>query len=156
MTYIKGESIAPKKRLEREAVSLAMESQWEEAVQKNRSILESFPDDTDAYNRLGRALMELGRYAEARDAYGRTLALDPHNTIARKNVSRLSQLDEGVARAAGGRLAPQLFVGETGKVGVVNLHETASRQMLARMAPGDKRISSITVEIGRASCRERV
>lgn len=138
MTYIKGESIAPKKRLEREAVNLAMQNQWEEAVEKNRAILESFPGDVDAFNRLGRGLMELGRYAEARDAYGRTLALDPHNSIAKKNLSRLSQLGEGVARASGGRLAPQLFVGETGKVGVVNLQATAPQQMLARMAPGDE------------------
>ena len=35
-----------------------------------------FPNEVDAYNRLGKALTELGRYADARDAYGRAVKLD--------------------------------------------------------------------------------
>ena len=83
MSYHKTESIAPKRRLEREAVDLAMESRWEDAAKKNRAILDSFPTDVDAYNRLGRALMEMGAYAEAKEAYNKAVELDPHNGIAR-------------------------------------------------------------------------
>ena len=41
---------------------------------------------------MGTALMELGRYAEARDAYGESLRVDPMNTIAQKNHARLAKL----------------------------------------------------------------
>jgi len=143
MSYHKTESIAPKRRLEREAVDLAMESRWEDAAKKNRAILDSFPTDVDAYNRLGRALMEMGAYAEAKEAYNKAVELDPHNGIARKNLSRLSALGEGAAGGGGGRVAPQIFVGEIGKVGVVNLQNLAPRQALARLVTGDEVILNI-------------
>ena len=50
-------------RYAKEAIALAMQGRWEEAVAANRAILELFPEDVDAYNRLGSALMELGEYA---------------------------------------------------------------------------------------------
>lgn len=139
MSYFKAEGLAPRKRLEKEAVNLAMQNRWEEAVQKNREILGAFPSDVDAYNRLGRALMELGRYGEARESYTRALEYDAHNSIARKNMARLATLGEGVARPASGRVAPQqLFLGEVGKVGVVHLMNLAPQEVLAALAPGDE------------------
>ena len=44
------------------AINLAMQSRWEEAVRVNQSILEVYPTDADAHNRLGKALTELGQY----------------------------------------------------------------------------------------------
>ena len=48
------------------AIQLALQGRWTEAVQLNRSITELFPTDVDAFNRLGKAFTELGRYADAR------------------------------------------------------------------------------------------
>src|SRR3990172_8819090 len=76
------------------AIQLALRGRWLEAVQLNRSIIESFPTDVDAFNRLGKALTELGKYADARDAYMKALETDPLNSIARKNLSRLATLGE--------------------------------------------------------------
>ena len=39
-----------------QAISLAMKNRWEEAAQVNREILEIFPNEVDAFNRLGKAL----------------------------------------------------------------------------------------------------
>src|SRR5207237_12871 len=75
-----------------QAISLAMKNRWDEAAQLNREILEMFPNEVDAYNRLGKALTELGRYAEARDAYAQAVKLDPLNGIASKNLQRLGKL----------------------------------------------------------------
>ncbi len=142
MSYHKAEGMAPKRRLEKEAVGLAMGSHWAEAAEKNRTILAAFPNDVDAYNRLGRALVEMGSYAEGRDAYNKALELDPHNSIARKNLSRMDAL--GAARsgpahmAAAGKVAPEIFVGEVGKVGVVRLLTAAPKEVLARLATGDE------------------
>lgn len=142
MPYPKAESLTPRKRLEKEAIDIAMESRWQEAVERNRSILAAFPNDVDAHNRLGRALSEMGNYAEAREAYNKTLKLDPHNTIAKKNLARMAALGEGVAKAppkAGpGRVAPEIFVGESGKVGVRALWNLAPKPVLARLSSGDE------------------
>ena len=53
----------------KEAITLANETRWNEAVFVNRLIVESFPYDIAAYNRLGKALSEMGRYSEARDSF---------------------------------------------------------------------------------------
>lgn len=142
MSYHKAESIAPKKRLEREAVELAMQSRWEDAAKKNRAIIAAFPADVDSYNRLGRALVEMGSYADARQAYNKALELDPHNSIARKNLTRMSALaDSGagpVSRGTARKVSPQIFVGEFGKVGTVNMVGLAPKTVLAKLATGDE------------------
>src|SRR5450756_1718971 len=75
-----------------QAIALAMQNRWTDAARVNQNILDIFPEDTDALNRLGRALTELGHYREAREAYQKTVHLDPSNTIARKNLARLATL----------------------------------------------------------------
>ena len=124
----------------REAIALAMQSRGEEAVIANRGIIELFPTDIDAYNRLGKALMELGNYAEAKEAYNRALELEPNNNIARKNLSRLAHLREEQLSPRGGdhKASPHIFVEETGKTGVASLYNLAPRDIVARMAPGDQ------------------
>jgi len=124
----------------KEAIALAMDSRWEEAVAANQSILQAVPTDVDALNRLGRALMELGRYKEAKAAYEKALEVDPDNGIARKNLSRLAVLKEPAreVKVETGKVAPHLFVGEEGKVGVVTLSFLAPNEVVARMAVGDE------------------
>src|SRR3979411_2704437 len=80
-----------------QAITLAMKNRWDQAAQVNREILEMFPNEVDAYNRLGKALTELGRYGEARDAYAQAVRLDPLNGIASKNLQRLCKLAAGCA-----------------------------------------------------------
>ena len=122
-----------------QAIQLAMQGQWEEAANVNRVIINVFPNDVDAYNRLGKAMTELGRFADAREAYGKALGLDPHNSIAQKNLARLSSLGDAAApRAeAGTKLSPQLFISETGKTGVTALVRPAV-DVAARLTAGDE------------------
>jgi hypothetical protein len=122
-----------------QAIQLAMQGQWEEAAKVNRVIIDVFPNDVDAYNRLGKACTELGRYADARDAYGKALGLDPHNSIAQKNLARLASLGEVAAPRpeAGTKLSPHLFISETGKTGVTPLVRPAAK-VAARLTAGDE------------------
>jgi tetratricopeptide (TPR) repeat protein len=121
-----------------QAIQLAIQSRWDEAEQLNRQLLAAFPEDVDANNRLGKALTELGRYAEARAAYTRTIELDPANSIARKNLTRLATLGEGSEPPASGeKVDPALFVEETGKSGIAVLQRPAA-SLLARMTAGDR------------------
>jgi tetratricopeptide (TPR) repeat protein len=122
------------------AIQQALASQWEEAVVTNRNILNIFPMEPDAYNRLGKAYSELGQYTEARQAYSQTLKYSPNNTIAKKNLDRLSLLQEAPVQSHGGsdRIDPRLFIEETGKTGVTELINIAPAPILAKVGVGDR------------------
>ena len=126
--------------LSRDAVALALEGEWERAAGVNQEILELFEDDVDAMNRLGKSLMELVRYDEARDVLDRVARIAPYNTIAKKNLARLAQLENTPAPAKQVRKAAsalQLFIEESGKSGTTVLQKTAPGQVVARVAPSD-------------------
>ena len=124
----------------KQAIALAMEGRWREAVAANKSIVENYPDDIDAFNRLGRAHLELGEYTLARAAYSRARELDPYNTIAEKNLRRLSHLGEADVTVEEGfqPVEPQVFIEETGKAGVASLYKLAPQAVLAEVDAGDK------------------
>ena len=120
------------------AIALAMQSRWTEAVAVNRSLIDDFPGDLESYNRMGRALTELGRIDEAREAFRRVLEVSPHNTIARKNLDRLEQLGDNLPRhQPTHRRATRAFIGESGKTLVTSLVNVAPPKTLARLTPGD-------------------
>jgi tetratricopeptide (TPR) repeat protein len=121
-----------------QAIALAMQNRWADAVKINQQILDIFPEDTDALNRLGRSQMELGHYRDARDAYQRTVHLDPSNTIARKNLTRLASLKVEEAPPSGEKVDPRMFIAETGKTGVVTLSHPAPKDVLAKLSAGDQ------------------
>lgn len=120
-----------------QAIAMAMQNRWQDAARLNQNILDSFPDDTDALNRLGRSLTELGRYREAREAYQKTAQLDPSNTIAKKNLQRLATLKAEEAPPSAEKVDPRMFIAETGKTTLVSLLNPAARDVLATMAAGD-------------------
>jgi len=122
----------------KEAVGLAIQGRWEEAVAANRTILKLFPDDVETYNRLGRALMEIGDYAAAREAYGRALELDSYNNIAKKNLRRLSELGELAQKEKHHKVVVDVFVEETSKARTASLVKLAPRNVLALIAPGEE------------------
>jgi len=118
---------------------MATESRWQEAVAANQGMIEVFPSDVDAYNRLGRAHMELGDHKKAKEAYSKALELEPTNNIARKNLDRLSLL-KGVkiANIRREKAKPSDFIADVGKYGIVNLLEMAPQTILVKLAPGEK------------------
>jgi len=137
-------SLGGKERLRRDwaqqAIDLAMRGHWKKAIQVNRSILNLFPTDVEAQNRLGKAYLELGQYQEALAAYRATLAIKPNNAIARKNIRRLENLTAGTAppvKRRAERIAPHLFLEEMGKTVVATLQQPAPAAILAGFAAGD-------------------
>lgn len=140
MTYQEERLVRLRRQRSRQAIDLAMQGRWREAVAANKVIIENFPSDVDSYNRLGKAYMELGEYSQAGEAYRRAMELDPFNAIAKKNLQRLSYLGEVAVSAEGEsrKVEPQQFIGEIGKTGVVNLYHLAPRQIRARMVAGDE------------------
>jgi tetratricopeptide (TPR) repeat protein len=120
------------------AIQLARESRWEDAVAANRAILKTSPNDVDACNRLGKALMELNRYTDAKKAYRRALELDTTNQIAKKNLERLVTLaKKGIPQAETTQVDPTLFIEEMGKSAVTMLQQAAP-ETLAKLNAGDR------------------
>ncbi len=138
--YTSEDKVKTKRKLTEAAISLAMRNRWDDALLANQSILELFPEEVEAYNRIGKALTELGRYGDAASSYKQALELDPNNTIAQRNLARLSQAprSEGVPVDKRDSVDPRLFIEETGKTGFTNLVQLAGRDVLARMSAGDR------------------
>lgn len=128
-----------KQQRSKEAIDLAMQGKWRDAVEVNREIIENFPRDVDAYNRLGRAYMELGQLASATDAYSRTIELDPYNAIANRNLRRINDMDQSDSDDVDtDEVTPQQFIEEIGKSETTSLQELAPKEKRARMVSGDK------------------
>ena len=129
------------------AIAHATHGEWEEAVTANRELLALGPD-IDANNRLGKALAELGRHAEALEAYEQALERDATNRIAQRNIERLRVLMAAKRPAGNGKRRPDkapatLFIEEMGKTGRARLINLAAPRVLAPLSPGD----AITLEV---------
>ena len=128
-----------KQQRSKEAIDLAMQGKWQEAVAINQEIIENFPRDVDSYNRLGRAYMELGQYAKSTEAYRQTVELDPYNAIANRNLRRIADMDQSEDEDVDtDEVAPQQFIEEIGKSGTVILYDLGPKEKRARMVAGDK------------------
>jgi len=153
MSYQEDKQGKLKRQTSKQAITLAMEGRWQESIDINKKIIENFPHDADAHNRLGKAFMELGEYPKAREAYEKALKLDQYNTIARKNLSRLNLLEgeaAGKSSVSAEKAEPHLFIEEIGKAGVMSLYQIAPSEILVKMMAGDKVVlqakdSSLTV-----------
>ncbi len=112
-----------KKQMSDQAVKLAISSRWQDAANVNRDYLRVFGDEAEGFNRLGKALSELGQISDARESYRKSLELDPSNTIARRNLDRLAGMKD-TSTAAPSQLDTRLFVEETGTATVARLQAT--------------------------------
>jgi tetratricopeptide (TPR) repeat protein len=121
-----------------EAVQLAVDARWEEAVELNEFIIQSFGADEGSQNRLGKALTELGRLEEAKAAYDASLALNPMNPVARKNATKLESLMNAKDILKGGpiKVDLNLFVEEMGKTTTTTLR-SAAEDVCSKVAAGD-------------------
>ena len=136
-----------RRQLGEAAIAHATRGDWEEAVVANRQLLELGPD-IDACNRLGKALAELGRHAEALKAYEQALEGDATNRIAQRNIERLRVLMAAKRPATNGKARPEkapvtLFIEEMGKTGRARLINLAAPRVLAPLTPGD----AITLDV---------
>jgi tetratricopeptide (TPR) repeat protein len=136
-THIKDPS-KPRSAYVEEAVQTAADARWEEAVELNQFILDTYGPDEGSYNRLGKALTELGRLDEAKKAYDAALGVNPLNPVARKNSQKLENLMKANQAIRGGvvKVDLNLFVEEMGKTTTTILRATDD-DVCSKVAPGD-------------------
>ena len=135
------ETMRQRRQLAEQAIAHATRAEWAQAVDVNRRLLE-LGADTDAYNRLGKALAELGQHADALQAYEQALERDATNRIAQRNVERLRVLVESSGGVAGdgerpGKAPAHVFIEELGKTGHARLINVAAPRVLAPLSAGD-------------------
>jgi tetratricopeptide (TPR) repeat protein len=132
------ERVKPRSMYVEEAIREALESRWSEALATNEALVERHGPDEDTYNRIGKALTELGRLEEALEAYSAALRLNPLNLIAQKNVRKLGAMLEAKEHVAGGSQAidVDLFAEEPGKSALTVL-TPPNRAVSVAVAPGD-------------------
>lgn len=130
------------------AIAYALDRRWELAAEENQALLNEFPNDIEAANRLGKAQTELGDLDAAAAAYQRTLDLDATNVIARRNLARIEELRGSQPRRRAPRrgaapaavrtetVRPHSLIEESGKSAEFELLEP-NLQALRRVSAGD-------------------
>ena len=132
------ERIKPRAQYVDEAIELALQNKWAEAVQVNRGIMDRFGPDEDTLNRLGKAYTELGQHDEAVDAYKSTLKVNPVNPIAQKNLAKLQALRGGQpVPTSKAKVDVDAFIEETGKTALTALHVHTEGDPCSKVSGGD-------------------
>jgi tetratricopeptide (TPR) repeat protein len=123
--------------LARDAITFALNANWEKALQTNLHILQRDSSDVDALNRLARSYAELGNFVKARESVQKVLKIDQFNKIAQKSLERWKGLKNGEAISSG-PTSPQAFLEEPGKTKIVELMHLGSSETMAELDAGDE------------------
>ena len=121
-----------------EAIQLALESRWADALTTNERLVDTHGPDEGSYNRIGKSLTELGRLEEALRSYGHALELNPLNLIAQKNTRKLAVLLESKEQLAVRvqKVDVDLFTEEPGK-SVLTTVKPPKKGGTVKVVPGD-------------------
>lgn len=140
--------------LHRQAIDAALQCNWEQAILLNQQIIETEPSDIASLNRLARALCEIGKYSDAKKIYHDVLKIDPYNSIAQKNLKKVSHAKDGEKNTNGHgsfiHLSPTSFLQEPGITKIVTLIKVAEPQRLLTLSCGSTvllvpKLRSVTV-----------
>ncbi len=130
-----------RRQLVERAIELAMRNAWEEAAETNRRLVQQFDADVEAWNRMGKALAELGRMQDARGAYAKALEIEPGNVIAQRNANRLNLIKAttiAVSRDHHDSVDARFFIEETGKTVARSIFTSVPADILAGISAGDR------------------
>lgn len=124
--------------LSEQAIVAALESDWQRAADLNKQTLDVAPDDAEARNRYGRALLELGKLDESRAAYQEVLKAFPHDPVAIRQLARIALLveDKKKTQPTKSKTQTRLFIEDMGKTGILRLMNPAPPAIVARYSPG--------------------
>ena len=127
--------------LPKKAIDLALSGEWLEAANVNRTILLDDDNNTEALNRLAKALMELGELAESREILCKVISLAPYNKIAEKNLARVDEMDAMPNRSKSAKksiVERGSFIEDSGKSATVNLEKCPENISSAELLSGEQ------------------
>lgn len=135
-----GQSKIQMPTLKDNAIKLALDNNWEEAILVNKEILTESPKDIDSLKRLAYAFMQSGKFVDAKETYNAIIDLDNTNPIATKNLRKLmalSQQKNGVSSSPHINHMDNVFIQEAGKTKTVDLTNVADKKTLMSLQHGD-------------------
>jgi len=119
------------------AITCASEGDWKSAAEFNQMILDDFPWDLEAYNRLGKAYLELQDAEKAIEAFRCSLVISPNGSIAKKNLARSEKLKaSGSNGMQNSSDISRTFIEETGKTGVTDLVDLSDNLEMSSLIVG--------------------
>lgn len=119
--------------LKSQAIQIALEGDWSNAVTLNKKILDENPDDIDTLNRLAFAHLSLGQPKKAKSLYEKVLSLDMKNPIAIRNLKRLNDYKTSKTHIP----LNNLFIEEPGKTKVIELLNIADKKIISKLRSGE-------------------
>jgi tetratricopeptide (TPR) repeat protein len=128
--------------LQRQAIDAALSCEWYQALELNQKLLALDPENVDGMNRLAKAHCELGQYLQAKKIYEQVLKLDAYNSIAQKNLKKVSSYKKnGTVQNSHGTgngftLSPSMFLQEPGVTKLVSLTKVAEPNRLLTLSNG--------------------
>lgn len=129
--------------LHRLAIDAALCCNWQQALLLNKQLIKLDPDNIDCLNRLAKAYLELGKFQQAKKICQDVLKLDAYNSIAQKNLQKLTTIKKGVSKlinnGASGDIptvSPALFLEEPGRTKLVPLIKVAEPHKLLSLSCG--------------------
>ena len=121
-----------KEQRSKEAIDMAMQARWQEAVEINKEISPAFRKMSMPTIAWAGLIWSWDNIKLSREAYQKAVELDPYNAIANRNLRRLNDLkDAGKTEIETDKVEPQQFIEEIGKAGVVTLEELAQKEKRA-------------------------
>ncbi len=122
--------------LKTQAVKTALNGDWKNAIELNKTLLGQSPNDIDTLNRLGLAYSVTGDHVNAKNTYQKVFQLDPLNMIALKNLKKLNGKNNSGKPLQGQFLIKCNFLEETGKTKVVELINIAQPHVIQTLKTG--------------------
>ena len=104
--------------LQKQAISLAKNNQWTQAIQANQQILTQEPTNVGALNRLGFCYLQLGDKKKAKSSYQQVLGIEKLNTVAKKYIEII---EKDINMKGQSARTYHDFVEEPGKTKIVQL-----------------------------------
>lgn len=123
--------------LKNQAIQTALQGNWQEAIDINKSLIKTDPQDIDALNRLALAYTITGKIKEAKSAYQKVINIDPLNPIALRNLKKIKE--RGLTPGNNFNTTTQInnqFLEVPGKTRVVELVNIAQPKLIELLRTG--------------------
>lgn len=122
-----------------QAIQASLAKNWKLAIKLNLQILKANPQDTDALNRMAKALLYSGFKTKADATYKKVLRIDKFNPIAIKGLENLKtyKVEHKKDQVISSDFS-SAFLEEPGTTKHLNLIRLGDLKILSRLQPGDE------------------
>jgi hypothetical protein len=126
--------------LETRAIDSAIQSNWEEAIELNKKIIEMKPKDIHAHLRLGFAYIQLQKFNQSLAHYKKVVDIQPQNSIAGEFIKKIHLIKKTDKKDSESRLvlSPEVFVELPGKTKAVSINKLGQKNVLAGLNIGER------------------